>query len=280
MATLADSFLADLDDLSDDEAPDDVAAADASVPQSAQDGERGSGGAGSSRPSGDTLNAVSQLTGSERYARVVAQVREALAADAKAAASSGDGTAASSQPHLGVVDENAYRLIVECNALSADIDDEIQTVHNFVRDQYRVKFPELESLVTHPIDYARVVRAIGNEMDVTRVDLDAVLPSAAVMVVSVTAATTAGAPLREATLKETLAACDRQMQMDEDRRQLVQLVQSRMDRTAPNLSAVLGSEVAARLMGVAGGLTARLLDVVSEGVVGDVALHAHGGAEA
>jgi U4/U6 small nuclear ribonucleoprotein PRP31 len=159
MATLADSFLADLDDLSDDEAPDDVAAADASVPQSAQDGERGSGGAGSSRPSGDTLNAVSQLTGSERYARVVAQVREALAADAKAAASSGDGTAASSQPHLGVVDENAYRLIVECNALSADIDDEIQTVHNFVRDQYRVKFPELESLVTHPIDYARVVRS-------------------------------------------------------------------------------------------------------------------------
>ena len=52
-------------------------------------------------------------------------------------------------------------------------------MHNFVRDQYRVKFPELESLVTHPIDYARVVRAIGNEMDVTRVDLDAVLPSAA-----------------------------------------------------------------------------------------------------
>ena len=50
MATLADSFLADLDDLSDDEAPDDVAAADASVPQSAQDGERRSGGAGSSAP--------------------------------------------------------------------------------------------------------------------------------------------------------------------------------------------------------------------------------------
>ena len=141
-----------------------------------------------------------------------------------------------------MVDENAvppHRR--DTHALSADIDDEIQTVHNFVRDQYRVKFPELESLVTHPIDYARVVRAIGNEMDVTRVDLDAVLPSAAVMVVSVTAATTAGAPLSEATSEETLAACDRQMQMDEDRRQLVQLVQSRMDRTAPNLSAVLGS---------------------------------------
>ena len=177
MATLADSFLADLDDLSDDDAPDEVATADVSVPQSAQEGERGSGGAGSPCPSGDTLNAVSKLTNSERYSRVVAQVREALVADAKAAASSGDDTAASSHPHLGVVDENAYRLIVDCNALSADIDGEIQTVHNFVRDQYRVKFPELESLVTHPIDYARVVRAIGNEMDVTRVCLLYTSPS-------------------------------------------------------------------------------------------------------
>lgn len=31
---------------------------------------------------------------------------------------------------------------------------------------------------------------------------------------------------------------------------------------------------------ITGGLTARLLDVVSEGVVGDVALHAHGAVEA
>ena len=30
--------------------------------------------------------------------------------------------------------------------------------------RYRATFPELESLVLHPIDYARVVKAIGNEM--------------------------------------------------------------------------------------------------------------------
>ena len=108
----------------------------------------------------------------------------------------------------------------------------------------------------HPIDYARVVSAIGNEMDPTAVDLDAVLPSATVMVVSVTASTTNGKPLSDADLQKTRMACEMQMRMDEDRRKLVELVQSRMDKTAPNLSAVLGSEVAARLMGVAGGLTA------------------------
>jgi U4/U6 small nuclear ribonucleoprotein PRP31 len=257
MATLADSFLADLDDLSDDEAPDDVAGADAPLPLSAQDGERRSGGAGASETSGDTLNAVSKLTSSERYARVLTQVREALACDAKAPATAGDdGIAASANSNLGVVDEGAYRLIVDCNALSADIDDEIQVVHNFIRDAYRKKLPELESLVTHPIDYARVVRAIGNEMDVAKVDLDSALPSATVMVVSVAASTSNGARLSEMDLRRVLAACDRQMRMDEDRRKLIEFVQSRMDKTAPNLSAVLGPEVAARLMGVAGGLAA------------------------
>ena len=45
-----------------------------------------------------------------------------------------------------------------------------------MQDKYRLKFPELESLVHHPIDYARVVKAIGNEMDITLVDLEDLLP--------------------------------------------------------------------------------------------------------
>ena len=45
-----------------------------------------------------------------------------------------------------------------------------------MQDKYRLKFPELESLVHHPIDYARVVKAIGNEMDITLVDLEDILP--------------------------------------------------------------------------------------------------------
>ena len=56
------------------------------------------------------------------------------------------------------------QLIVDCNSLTVDIDNEITIVHNFIRDKYRLKFPELESLVMHPIDYARVVKTIGNEM--------------------------------------------------------------------------------------------------------------------
>jgi U4/U6 small nuclear ribonucleoprotein PRP31 len=46
--------------------------------------------------------------------------------------------------------------------------------------------------VQHPIDYARVVQRIGNEMDLTTIDLEDLLPAASVMVVTVTATTTAG----------------------------------------------------------------------------------------
>lgn len=69
---------------------------------------------------------------------------------------------------------------MDCNQLAVDIDNEIAIVHNFMRDKYRLKFPELESLVHHPIDYARVVKAIGNEMDITLINLDDILPQVCV----------------------------------------------------------------------------------------------------
>ncbi len=39
-----------------------------------------------------------------------------------------------------------------------DIDNEIVVVYNFLRDRYKTKFPELESLVHNPLEYARVVQ--------------------------------------------------------------------------------------------------------------------------
>jgi U4/U6 small nuclear ribonucleoprotein PRP31 len=36
---------------------------------------------------------------------------------------------------------------VDCNRLAVDIDNELAVVHAFIKDKYRLKFPELESLV-------------------------------------------------------------------------------------------------------------------------------------
>ncbi|KAF6141703.1 hypothetical protein GIB67_027881 [Kingdonia uniflora] len=85
-----------------------------------------------------------------------------------------------------------YELIIACNALTVDMDNEIHRVQSFLCDNYSAKFPDLESLVHHPIDYARAVKKIGNETDMTRVDLQGLLSSAMIMVVSVIASTTRG----------------------------------------------------------------------------------------
>ena len=55
---------------------------------------------------------------------------------------------------------------------------------------------------------------------------------------------------------QVLEACDAALQMDEDKASILQLVQQRMHKIAPNLSIAVGTEIAAKLMGVAGGLAA------------------------
>ncbi|CAN8241023.1 unnamed protein product [Cochlearia groenlandica] len=161
-------------------------------------------------------------------------------------------------------DHEYYKLILDCNHLLVDIDKEIVIFHNFIRDKYRVKFRELESLLQHPIDYARVVKKIGNETDLARVDLRDLLPSSIVMVVSVTALTTKGNPLPEDVLRkmieavaEEVEACDRALDLDTARKKILDFVESKMSGSiAPILSAVVGSDVAAKIVCEAGGLSA------------------------
>ena len=235
MATLAESFLADLDELSDieenEEEEEEIVIEGTHVPVE------------------EDLDTVARLASSDRYVSIMAAVNEAL--------SSRSSNGALSSPWDGPPEEDpAYKLIVDCNALAVDIENEIVSVYNFIRDKYKSKFPELESLVTSPLDYARVVAAIGNEMDATLVDLESLLPPAQVMVISVTATTTSGRPLDETVYSQVMQACDLAFKLDEDKLSIIKLVQLRMDRIAPNLSAALGPEIAAQLMGVAGGLMA------------------------
>lgn len=238
-ATLADSFLADLEDLSDSEISLEE---EVDVGNEAEEVDEKMVDVALNY---DNLDAIAKLQKSQRYRDTMKKVDAAMQS----------GTD-SSQTGVVSEDDPEYQLIVDCNALSVDIDNEIIIIHNFIRDKYRLKFPELESLVLHPIDYSRLVKRIGNEMDLTLVDLEGLLPSATIMVVSVTASTTSGKPLSDEDLAKTLDACDRALTLDEAKKKVLEFVESRMGYIAPNLSAIVGSAVAAKLMGVAGGLSA------------------------
>lgn len=62
--------------------------------------------------------------------------------------------------------------------------------------------------MANPMDYARTVKRIANQEDITKVDLHDILPSATVMVVVVTGTTTEGRDLTESEWKACEEACD------------------------------------------------------------------------
>ena len=75
------------------------------------------------------------------------------------------GTAAEAETD----DDAEYELIVSCNEMVAEIDNEIEAIAKHIKDEYARRFPELDSLILNPLDYARVVLKLGNEIDMSEV---------------------------------------------------------------------------------------------------------------
>lgn len=149
-----------------------------------------------------------------------------------------------------------YKLMVQANNLTAAIGDEIAVVHRYVRDVYAKRFPELETHVLSPLEYLSTVRLIGNNMEVARLNLGAILPAATVMVINVVASTTKGRPLTEDELSRVMEACELASKLDAARTRITNYVASRMALFAPNVTAIVGAATAAKLMSISGGIAA------------------------
>ncbi|OCT52303.1 U4/U6 small nuclear ribonucleoprotein Prp31 [Cladophialophora carrionii] len=168
---------------------------------------------------------------------------------------------------VGSVEDNPeYALLTQSNSLSTQIDSEIILVHKFIRDHYSARFPELETLVTNPLDYAKTVAIIKNgpldnikriaesSDNIVGAPLRSILDGPTLMVVTVEGTTTRGQDLSEQELETTLRACEMTIKLDKAKRVLTEYVQSRMNVFAPNLTALIGSLTAAQLLNFAGGL--------------------------
>lgn len=147
-----------------------------------------------------------------------------------------------------------FMLISRANDLDTEIQEHELKLSKFVKDIYAEKFPELESLIPDSLDYIRAVQCIGNEMDITHVDLDSVLPGHTSMIVRIGASTTDGRPLSKEKIEAVFAGCAEALALHAARQEILSFIESRMSRVAPNLSALVGSHVAAQLMTTAGGL--------------------------
>ncbi|EOD07943.1 hypothetical protein EMIHUDRAFT_359096 [Emiliania huxleyi CCMP1516] len=217
MASL-DAFLADLDDLNEEE--DEGEEEEIIEEEDDDDGDidmlaETGGGGGAAGTSG--------LLASSRMASLMEKIEAYMVADA------GDGVVAppaAPQDDAGAV----YALIVQCNEIAVDIDNEVEALAKHIRDDYAKRFPELESLIPNPLDFARVVLKIGNEADLTQVDLTGILPSATIMVVTVTSSTTIGTELPPQALAAVSERCEQVLALSDNKQRILAFVESKMAR--------------------------------------------------
>ncbi|ORY22575.1 hypothetical protein BCR39DRAFT_551324 [Naematelia encephala] len=180
------------------------------------------------------------------------KLKEVLADISKYSAAPSDMTASG-----GPLEENPeYHLVVAANNMSVEVDNEILLVHKFIRDHYAPRFPELEQLITDPWTYVAAVTGIANADDLTKTPLPSSLPPATVLSITLTATATRGRKLSEAEWVTVQRAVEVATELRTAREAIFAFVESRMAAVAPNLSAIVGTGIAAKLLGLAGGLQA------------------------
>jgi len=149
-----DAFLADLDDLDDE---------DGAAVDEEEDGAHGEGDDDDDddddidmmAEDGGAPPQVAGLLASQRMIQLMSHIELAIEADATGGGSSGGGADASE-----ATDEDndaEYSLIVNCNEMVIECDNEIEAIAKTIKDEYSIRFPELDSLIPNPLDYARVV---------------------------------------------------------------------------------------------------------------------------
>ncbi|AXA49497.1 U4/U6 small nuclear ribonucleoprotein PRP31 [Malassezia restricta] len=147
-----------------------------------------------------------------------------------------------------------YFLIIRANSTALEIDHEMLALYKFIREHYAPRFPELETLVLNPWEFIQAVLILGNKKDLVTAGLEGILPQGTVVVISMTASTTTGQPLAAEEWQRIQDACGMVQSLEDARAKILDYVESRMSLLAPNLSALLGTRVATKLVGSAGGL--------------------------
>lgn len=147
-----------------------------------------------------------------------------------------------------------YKLLVEANDYSVDIDNEIIAVHNYIKELYKKRFAELEQLVPSPVDYANTVKSIGNDLTKINENVKSFLPGATFMIITMSAYENQGQQLSPYELDQVIQACDVLLSLDNGKQRITSFVSTRLSVFAPNVTHIVSSHTAAQLMGFAGGL--------------------------
>jgi len=147
-------------------------------------------------------------------------------------------------------------LIVQAIQTLDDLDKAINLFMGRLREWYGIHFPELDRLVDKHETYARLVLKLGNKENFTVENLEAEgIPKPKAEQITEAAETSMGAGLSEKDMLQIQALCKNVIDMYGLRQELEEYLDKTMEEVAPNVKALTGSLLGARLIALAGGLT-------------------------
>jgi nucleolar protein 56 len=136
-----------------------------------------------------------------------------------------------------------------------DIDRTVNLFMSRIREWYGLHFPELDRLVDKHETYARLLVNLGWRENFKVVNLEKEsLPKARAEQISYAAEKSMGAKLEDDDLTQIQTLCKNVLQLYEMRQKLEGYMDSTMEDVAPNVKALVGSLLGARLIALAGGL--------------------------
>ncbi|KAG6508576.1 hypothetical protein ZIOFF_033950 [Zingiber officinale] len=145
-------------------------------------------------------------------------------------------------------------MIIQAIGLLDDLDKELNTYAMRVREWYGWHFPELAKIVQDNIQYAKVVKLMGDHTNAVSLDFSEILSEETEAELKEAAVISMGTEVSDLDLLNIKELCDQVLALSEYRAQLYDYLKSRMNTIAPNLTALVGELVGARLIAHGGSL--------------------------
>ncbi|KIK54399.1 hypothetical protein GYMLUDRAFT_48761 [Collybiopsis luxurians FD-317 M1] len=145
-------------------------------------------------------------------------------------------------------------MVVQAIALLDDLDKEINIYAMRVKEWYGWHFPEMAKIIVDNSAYAKVVRAMGFRTNAASTSLASILPEDLEAVLKAAAEISMGTEISDSDMDHIHSLCEQVISISAYRTQLSEYLRNRMTAIAPNLTALVGELVGARLISHAGSL--------------------------
>ena len=144
-------------------------------------------------------------------------------------------------------------IIQSINSLD-EIDRIINGISSRIREWYGLHFPELDNVIDSILGYSQIVIAGKRENLSDKVYEDAGFPESKVEMLSLIGKKSHGGDISPENLVIVQSLAKQLLELHELRKKLEEHVETQMSKIAPNLAAVLGTAVGARILAKAGSL--------------------------